>query len=137
MRIFFGKNIICGLVLALSLLSNNAQALNHKISPVLAFFPGFGVGHFVEGRTEKGLMFLGLDALATVVVVHATLNNFRDNDGLEDFFSDQLLIGLMGLAFTGFRIWAVVDVLNGPSESAMLLPAPVNGAPGLMLTRRF
>ncbi len=113
MRNLFLKKLTQSLVLTLFLFSGNARAAEYILSPVLAFVPGYGVGHFVEGRGERGLTFLALDALATIAYA-ATFASVFESDSASEAANSLGTAMIVGVAVIGIRIWEVVDVVNGP-----------------------
>lgn len=90
----------------------------HLTGGLLSVYPGFGLGHVVEGRyLEKGWIFtLGESASAVVAIIGlgemgitSALSGTSANAG-----SDKMLLG--ALCFMGFKIWEVVDAFAGPSK---------------------
>lgn len=90
----------------------------------LGIYPGFGLGHVVQGRYfEKGWLFtLGEAAFATVAVaglgecgLTSAIYAGKNCSG-----QDKILIGVTG--FVGFKLWEIVDVWsystqNGQTEN--------------------
>jgi hypothetical protein len=129
------KKLLLSLLVVMCLCPERTRASEYWISPVLAAVPGFGVGHYVEGRVGRGLMFLALDGAAAFTFATLVKNASNAEDAsFSSIFTAALLGGAIGLSI---KIWEINDVKSGPSKSAMLLPMPVNGSPGLMLSSRF
>lgn len=89
---------------------------------VLSIYPGFGIGHAVQGRyAERGWIFtVGEAAFATLAIVGmgecgvtAAITSKNDCKG-----NDKILLGLAG--FTGFKIWEIVDAWYGPHQNKQL-----------------
>jgi hypothetical protein len=131
------KRVACLLLISMTLFTSKARAAEYWISPVLAVYPGLGVGHFVEGRAERGLTFFVLEAATLGGAAFFFGRGFTLGNSSRSQDRDMDIFAVFALAWLGVKVWQIVDVIAGPSKSAMLLPMPVNGSPGLMLSSRF
>jgi len=102
--------------------SNKIGTGRYVTGGVLSIYPGFGIGHAVQGRyAEKGWIFTaGEAAFATIAIIGlgecgmtSAISSQNDCKG-----NDKILVGLAG--FTGFKIWEMVDAWYGPHREKLL-----------------
>lgn len=85
---------------------------------ILAVFPGFGVGHAVQGRwSDNGWIFTVGEIAATGLVIYGISQDdcFLAIDECHDTNDDgagEFVVGF--LAYTGLRIWEIVDAWAAP-----------------------
>lgn len=100
-----------------------------KISPfrygiggVLGIYPGFGLGHAVQGRwLERGWMMTAGELVSGVVALHgavtcgtvALLSSSKQSSGC-----DRAAVG--AFSFLAFRIWETIDVWATPLHKGMV-----------------
>lgn len=91
--------------------SSNISTTRYVTGGILSIYPGFGIGHAVQGRwAEKGWIFTtGESISATIAVIglgecgiSSGISSGRDCSG-----KDKILVGTVG--FIGFKIWEIVD----------------------------
>jgi hypothetical protein len=93
----------------------------HITGGLLSVFVGFGTGQFVQGRSDKGLLFLVTDVAAASLFIVGLSTCWHDAyydegpyGGGDDSCQEWALIGgLVGAAV--FRTWEIVDAWGGPS----------------------
>jgi hypothetical protein len=86
----------------------------YVIGGILGVYPGFGIGHAVQGRyLDKGWIFTvgELGSVAGLVVGLANCLGTRYDEPC-----DNALITVSLISFIGFKIWECVDVWVGPSQ---------------------
>ena len=90
------------------------------IGGILGTYPGFGIGHAVQGRySDKGWIFTVGELGAVVLMVAGAADcfsstNYDSNNNNCNSGSGTLLVGVLG--YVGLHIWEIVDVWWGPHE---------------------
>lgn len=78
---------------------------------ILSIYPGFGIGHAVQGRyTDKGWIFTTGEAISTAVVISGLIDCGTStviSSSKECSGKDKMLVGTVG--FLGFKIWEIFD----------------------------
>ncbi len=75
---------------------------------ILAFYPGFGIGHAVEGRyLHRGWIFT-LSEAGSLAIASSGVESCASIEG----DCGAVVIGILG--FLGFKVWEFVDGIVGP-----------------------
>jgi hypothetical protein len=113
----------------------------YVVGGILGVYPGFGIGHAVEGRyKERGWIFTvgeGVSALFVAIGgVDCVVNDALS--GQSNCNSGLLELGVIG--FFGFKIWEIVDVWAIPPSRHMISgvekPKPYEVTFGVIPPRR-
>jgi hypothetical protein len=84
------------------------------IGGILGMYPGFGIGHAVQGRyMDKGWIFT-VGELGSVAGLGVGLGNCLGTHYDEP--CDNALITVSVISFIGFKIWECIDVWVGPNQ---------------------
>lgn len=86
----------------------------YVLGGIFGTYPGFGIGHAIQGRyTEKGWIFTAGE-LGSVVALAAGIADCWNGHGYYSCNGGLAFAGLAG--YIGFRIWEIVDVWTTPRE---------------------
>ncbi|MGE0761708.1 MAG: hypothetical protein AB7N80_00375 [Bdellovibrionales bacterium] len=91
----------------------------HIIGGVIGTYPGFGLGHAIQGRySEKGWIFT-VGELGSLAVLMAGLEDcvlvFSEDDD-EECDRKAGLVAIGALGYMGFHLWEIFDVWWGPYD---------------------
>ena len=85
----------------------------YAIGGVLGTYPGFGIGHTVQGRwRESGLIFT-VGEVGYIIVPFAGLSKCVGDSFYGRGKCDSQLIDIGAVGYLGFKIWEIVDVWRG------------------------
>lgn len=92
---------------------------------LLGIYPGFGIGHIVQGRwKQKGWIFT-VGEIASLVALTMGIAGCIEDEFEDDSFEDNndscssennFLLAAGTIGFVGFKIWEIVDVWTAPSS---------------------
>ena len=85
----------------------------YAIGGVLGIYPGFGIGHTVQGRwRESGWKFTAGE-VGSILVLFAGLSKCVGDSFYGRGKCDSQLIDIGAVGYIGFKIWEIVDVWRG------------------------
>lgn len=86
----------------------------YVVGGLLSIYPGFGIGHAVQGRySDMGWKFT-VGEVTSIVVLAAGISDCVDElfDKDRNCNNSMVLIGALG--YLGFRVWEIVDAWYAP-----------------------
>lgn len=87
--------------------------VRYTVGGILGVYPGFGIGHGVQGRwSSRGRIFAGGELVSGFLIIFGVLSTHCSSSGNTLTCSnDATKIGVLG--FVGFKIWEIIDVWYG------------------------
>ena len=110
---------------------SNISTTRYVTGGILSIYPGFGIGHAVQGRyTDKGWIFTTGEAIsATVAIVGLGQCGITSGITSSNQCSGNSMILAGTVEFLGFKIWEIVD--------AWIIPKTKNQSSLVNLSGKF